>query len=203
MAHKQVVIIGNIGAGKTTLLEKMKYVEGCELVPADEFYLTNPFFPKSKEDPVRWEFTDDLWFFIKRAKMTHLFLPKLKSTNLIIDSGVLMSYVYAKSHHASGQLSEDEWALFEEIFDELCKSIPLPDMVIFLTAPFEVLRARIVERNRDFEVAGYFEYLNAITVGLESLVDKLKELKIPLLTIDTAPLHPDEIAQRVEDAIKR
>lgn len=202
MAKKHIVIIGNVGVGKTTLMGQLEKAEQTELILADELYLTNPFFPLSKQDPARWVFTNNLWFFVRRAEMTTLYFSAESTKNVVIDSGVWMSYVYAKAHNAMGWMSQQEWELFEDIFDHYCSSLPHPDLVILLDAPFQVLRERIEQRNRAFEVDGYFDYLKGISTGLQQLIQKLHTMNISLLSIDTATRTPEEVAAEVIHVIK-
>jgi deoxyadenosine/deoxycytidine kinase len=203
MSNKQVVIVGNVGTGKTTLLQALSEYSTIRVLPADELFRTNPFFPLSKQDPHRWVFTNDLWFLFKRFEIIKQQLAELNEAHLVIDSGILMSYVYGNAH-AFGERSMDaeEWKLFESCFHHLFKQLNQPDLVIFLVAPFVTLRDRIAQRNRDYEVDTYFEYLNSIAAGLRTLEEKLQQLDIPTTHIHTDQLSPKEVAEEVFDVIQ-
>ena len=203
MPNKHVVIVGNVGTGKTTLLQTLSEYSTIRVLPADELFRTNPFFPLSKQDPQRWVLTNDLWFLLKRFEMIKAELAHLKKKHLVIDSGILMSYVYGSAHaHGEQTMSEEEWKLFEECFNEWFSQVSQPDLVIFLDAPFETLRGRIEQRNRGYEVDTYFKYLNSITVGLSALEEKIHTLHIPALHIHTEQLSPKEVAEEVYSAIE-
>jgi deoxyadenosine/deoxycytidine kinase len=203
MKSRQVVVIGNIGVGKTTLLSQLKQLPHTDFILADELYLTNPFFPLSKTDSKRWGFTNDLWFLLKRVELTAAYFAKKHTHNVVIDSGVWMSYVYAQSHHQMGWLSDDEWKLFEELFDHLTASLPKPDRVVFLEAPFETLWERIKQRNRAFEQDGYLEYLRGLAAGLDGLVAKFAALDLPISRIDTTSLTPEKVAEQVTQLLTK
>lgn len=100
-------------------------------------------------------------------------------------------------------MSQLEWEFFEECFNNWCATLPLPDLVIFLDAPFEVLRERIQERNRSYEVDTCFSYLKSVELGVQSLQKKLTQLNVPAAHIQVGDKSPTDVVQEVYDAIKR
>jgi deoxyadenosine/deoxycytidine kinase len=59
-------------------------------------------------------------------------------------------------------LDEAEFGLYEKIHESLQLSPPVPDLVIYLQAPAEILQQRIVRRGIDFEQDIEIEYLSAL-----------------------------------------
>jgi len=203
MTYKHIVLVGNSGSGKSTVLDLLRNDEQISTIAADELYLTNPFFQLSKQDPHRWMLTNDLWFLSQRVELMQRAINAQQQQHLVIDSGVLMSYVYGQTHQQMGFMTSDEWTFFEECFDKWCSTLVRANKVIFFTAPFEVLRERIIQRNRSFEVKSYFEYLTSLENGLVALEAKLDQLQIPYIKISTVDRVPKQLARDVHDAIKR
>ena len=52
---------------------------------------------------------------------------------------------------ARNTLSDDEFALYEKIFLHLKPQVPVPDLVVYLQAPTDLLLKRLRERARDPE----------------------------------------------------
>ena len=52
---------------------------------------------------------------------------------------------------ASIALDQDEFRLYEDIFARFAPEVPVPDLVIYLSAPVSVLRARIAQRGIHYE----------------------------------------------------
>lgn len=200
-SFKQIVIVGNVAVGKTTLMKSLEKLQNTTVLGADELFLTNPFFQLSKQDPKRWVFANDVWFLTKRVDMIASHQEKLRTSHLIIDSGLLMSYAYALAHLDNRSMSEEEFALYDSLFDLLCEGIKLPDLVVFLHAPTTVLRKRIEERNRVFEVQNYFEYLTSVNSATEKMIQKIKGMEIEVLSIDTTHLSPEAVAAEVVNAV--
>lgn len=172
MLNKLVVIIGNVATGKSTLCKLLAKRMPAKLVPADKFFEINPFFPLAVEDRKRWSLASDLWFLKVRVKMARETLELVRKTDVVVDSGVYMSFVYAHSRLKSGYFTKDEWKLYSEYYDELTQGLRLADMVVYLKAPIKTLRERIMIRGREFEVKGHSEeYLQCLDESLEELVE--------------------------------
>lgn len=202
MARQPIIIIGNVGTGKSTLLRGLRTTPGVEIVAADEFYVTNPFFALSKTDPARWCFTNDLWFLKQRAELTKSVIAQTKAEQVVIDSGVLMSYVYAYTHFAAGMLTEQEWQFFEELFTHFTQTIPQPRGIIWLTATHAVMRERIAARNRQFET-DYDDYLKSIQLAINVLLNKMKAIGVTVITIDTTAIWPKQVTKEARAAIQQ
>lgn len=183
--HKFVTIIGNVGTGKSTLTDLVADAFPASKVPADSLFKINPFFPLAVQDRARWSLTSDMWFLLERVKMTREIPALLKISNVVVDSGLPMSYVYAHSRIGTGYFTNDEWKLYEELYNELFTNECLPDVVVYLHAPAEFLLERIQQRGREFEMKTYTaEYLDVLQHSIGLLVRRLKKHDILVITID-------------------
>ncbi len=201
MRHKEIIIIGNIATGKSSLLELLAKNLPAHPVYADELYKTNPFFQDALLDRKRWSLTSDLWFLTQRIQMTRAYQRKLSGSSMVVDSGVLMSFVYASSRRSTQTMTEVEWQLYNNLYDVLTADLAAPDLVISLNAPVPLLLERIKRRGREFEIKNHSaEYLESLSKGQELLKEHLRSKKIPVLEVDaenTQLLSSPAIVDRV------
>lgn len=180
-----ITIIGNVGAGKTTTLPFVAQALDADVVEADDLFQTiNPFRDRYLADIKRWGFTNELWMAYKRVNLIKTAVEQSTKENIVIDSGLIMSWVYTKSHFLSGKMDQDEWAFFNELFTQWSK-FSLKTTLLYLTAPVDVLLKRIHTRGRDYELLMYKkEYLQQIEVGLKDLITNFAGVFDDTITID-------------------
>ena len=137
---------GVIGAGKTSFCSMLARVCNARLVleVADE----NPFLDKFYRDRRSYAFQTQLWFLVSRFKQ----LSETVTQQDLFYRMTLSDYIFAKDRiFASVNLEEAELNLYEQIASEMVKSIPPPDLVIYLQASTDVLMRRIEQRGRSYE----------------------------------------------------
>ena len=59
-------------------------------------------------------------------------------------------------------LDEDEFKLYQQVYEHVTIDAPAPDLVIYLQAPVDVLQKRVSKRGRDYERHLNAEYLERI-----------------------------------------
>lgn len=183
--HQFVSVIGNVGSGKSTALPILSENLAAEAVEADTFFqTTNPFAKDYLENMDRWAFTNELWMTFERFKMlSNLRDPeKLK----IVDSGLLMSWVYTYSHFLTGRITEDEWNLYRDIFEQLSQHVfNSHAAVVRLKYSVPTLLERIQRRGRDYELKYYTaDYLTQLEEGIEALTGELQKKEVFIVEID-------------------
>ncbi len=192
--HHHIVIIGNVATGKSTLMHHLGQLLQAKTIPADDLYLTNPFFPLAVRDRARWSLTSDLWFLHERVKITRSIPDLLKKQSVVVDSGVLMSYVYASSRKIAQTMTSEEWNFYHHLYQELVATELQPDLVIFLTSPVEVLLQRIDSRGRQYERDHYTrEYLLTIEKSLTQAVQLFKKQNLPVIEIESNQMNPADL----------
>lgn len=176
--NKLITIIGNIASGKSTLTNLLaEYLPAVKL-DLDKFYNMSPFFPFALEDRKRWSFTSDLWFLNERVKAAKTYPLLLKINNVIVDSGIPMSFIWAKSKLFYGSLLHTEWSLYKELFKLLTVSIKEADIVIRLSASPTYLFQQIKKRNRSFELKYYDKnYLKNIELSIRDYMKSIYDTK--------------------------
>lgn len=175
--NKLITVIGNVGSGKSTLTRLLAKKLSATIVPADELYKINPFFPLAVKDRKRWSLASDLWFLRERVNLAKKYPQYLLKKNVVVDSGIPMSWVYANSRLKSGFFTRDEWNLYKNYYRVATANIRPPDIVIFLKAKVPFLMERIRKRGRSFEIK-YFDqkYLASLEQSIEGFM-KIQDRK--------------------------
>lgn len=141
-----IAIEGNIGAGKTTLCHQLAEHYGCALIL--EQFTDNPFLPPFYEQPERYAFPVELFFMTERHKqlLEHFSQPDLFRSFTVADYFFVKTLLFAKNN-----LSEEEFRLFQRLFQVLNATFPKPDLLLYLHRPVEVLLRQIKKRGRNIE----------------------------------------------------
>jgi len=202
--HQSVLLLGNVGAGKSTLMDILCDHLPLLPVPADKFFQENPFFPLALEDRQRWTFTSNTWFLYKRAQLLKETEQLLEKSDIIIDSGLLMSYAYSYLAFQRGSLSEDEWQLYTDLYQELSRDVRPPDLVLHLQLSIPALQERIKHRGRAYEIEKYNpEFLEMLENAIQHSVDKFHadhptSVIVPLTESDLDFGNQQQLLRRIQ-----
>jgi deoxyadenosine/deoxycytidine kinase len=180
MKYKYITIEGNIGAGKTTLAKMLQKELDANLIL--EQFADNPFLPKFYADKDKYSFPLELSFLAERFKQ----LKEMLNTRDLFNQFVVSDYLFIKSKlFAKVNLQEDEYKLYETIFDIIYLNLPKPDLIIYLHAPLSKLKSNIKLRGREYEQNIADEYL----VDLQNAyLQLLKSEQFKTLIIDTTQI---------------
>lgn len=176
-SRKITTIIGNIGSGKSTALPLIAEHLDAHTIQADDlFQTTDPFAKVYLGDMSRWAFANELWLTVNRVKLIKKELVTSKKEHCVIDSGLLMSWVYTYSHFMAGRISKAEWELYQELYDDYSRELLANSAVIFLDYSIPTLLKRIAKRGRGYELKFYTkQYLEELQQGLQTLFRKLND----------------------------
>ncbi|MCL6556402.1 MAG: deoxynucleoside kinase [Burkholderiales bacterium] len=148
-----IAVEGPIGAGKTSLARRLAEHLGARLVL--EAAESNPFLPRFYEDRARHALPTQLFFLFQRVEqMRELLQRDLFAGPVVTDFMLDKDPLFARL-----TLSEDEYRLYQKIHATLAPQSPLPDLVIYLQAPVEVLVERVRARGIGYEQGIDREYL--------------------------------------------
>jgi len=146
MQYHFITIEGNIGAGKTTLAHLLAKRLNARLIL--EEFADNPFLPKFYENPKQYAFPLELFFMAERYKQQK---DMLHTTDLF-HSITVADYLFTKCLlFAKVNLSEEEFKLYQKLFDIIQQQLIFPDLLIYLHSPVKRLQANIKRRNRSYE----------------------------------------------------
>jgi deoxyguanosine kinase len=154
MKYHFVTIEGNIGAGKTTLAHMLARHYNARLIL--EQFADNPFLPKFYENPAQYAFPLELFFMAERYKQ----MKELVHTSDLFQTLTISDYLFSKCLlFARVNLPEQEYKLYQKLFEILYAQLVQPDLLIYLHAPVARLQANIRKRNRSYEQAIPDSYL--------------------------------------------
>lgn len=153
MDIRHVAIEGVIGAGKTTLAQMLSERLGGRLVL--ERFEENPFLPKFYEDPEHYAFQTQIFFLLSRYKQQQeMFQADLFQDFLISD------YIFEKDKiFAYLTLADEELKLYETLLSAIERSVPVPDLVVYLQCSVDRLMSNIRNRGRKIEEKISEEYI--------------------------------------------
>jgi deoxyguanosine kinase len=178
MKYNFVTIEGNIGAGKTTLTRLLSNHYNARLIL--EEFADNPFLPKFYENQELYAFPLELFFMAERYKQ----LKDLLQTKDMFQNITISDYLFTKCLlFAKVNLPDDEFRLYQKLFDIINPQVVQPDMLIYLHAPISKLKENIKKRNRSYEQNISNEYLFSLQ---ETYTNYIKQHNIKTLFIDVS-----------------
>src|SRR6185436_10133254 len=178
MQYHYIAIEGNIGAGKTTLAHLLSKKLNARLIL--EQFSDNPFLPKFYENPKQFAFPLELFFMAERYKQ----LKQMINTNDLFQNITISDYVFSKCLlFAKVNLAEEEFRLYQKLFNIIQQQLVFPDLIIYLHSPVEKLQKNIRKRNRAYEQTIPDEYLFNIQ---ETYTSYIKQHNIRTLFIDAS-----------------
>ena len=178
MKYSFVTIEGNIGAGKTTLANILSQKFNAKLIL--EAFADNPFLPKFYEQPEQYAFPLELFFMAERYKQ----LKELLHTKDMFQSITISDYLFTKCLlFAKVNLPEEEYKLYQKLFDIINPQIIQPDILIYLHSPLDKLKQNIKKRNRDYEQQIPDDYLLSLQETYNSYI---KQHNIKTLVVDAS-----------------
>ncbi|OFX21234.1 MAG: hypothetical protein A2041_06855 [Bacteroidetes bacterium GWA2_31_9b] len=174
-----LVIEGNIGAGKTTFAKRIAEEYNAKLIL--EQFADNPFLPKFYSEPEKFSFQLELSFLAERY---HQLNSELTSRDLF-KSFTIADYYFMKSLiFARATLKEDEYNLYRQIFDIIYKSIPKPDLYVYLHQDVINLKKNICKRGRDYEQGISNEYLTKLQDGYFDFFKQQNDIPFLIININ-------------------
>ena len=176
MKYNFITIEGNIGAGKTTLAHLLSKRLNARLIL--EEFADNPFLPKFYENQQQYAFPLELFFMAERYKQ----LKELVHTKDLFQRITISDYVFSKCLlFAKVNLPDEEFHLYQKLFDIIYQQLVQPDLLIYLHAPVQQLQKNIRKRNRPYEQSIPDDYLFKLQ---ETYTSYIKQHGIKTLFID-------------------
>jgi deoxyguanosine kinase len=179
-APKFIAVEGPIGVGKTSLTKRLAQTFNYELLL--ERPEENPFLERFYQNPEKHALATQLFFLFQRTgqiqdmRQNDLFEP-VRVADFLIDKDPLFARL---------NLDPDEYMLYHNIYTHLTIDAPVPDLVIYLQAPTQVLLSRIQKRGIPAEQMidrDYLERLNSAYTRFFHFFDSS-----PLLIVNSAEI---------------
>jgi deoxyguanosine kinase len=198
MNYNFITVEGNIGAGKTTLTHLLAKHFNARII-LEEFD-ENPFLTKFYENQQQYAFPVELFFMAERYKQ----LKDMVHTKDLFQSITVSDYLFTKCLlFAKVTLPEEEFRLYQKLFDIIHQQLIFPDILIYLHAPVQKLQANIKKRNRAYEQHIPDEYLFNLQ---ETYTSYIKQHNIKTIFIDASNadfLGNEKHFQVVLDALEK
>jgi deoxyguanosine kinase len=198
MKYSFITIEGNIGAGKTTLSNLLAKHYNARLIL--EQFADNPFLPKFYESPAQYAFPLELFFMAERFKQ----LKELIQQKDLFQTVTISDYLFTKCLlFAKVNLPDDEFRLYQRLFDIIHQQLLQPDILIYLHAPVTKLQQNIKKRGRTYEQSIPDDYLFSIQ---ETYTHYIKQHNLRTLFVDASNadfLNNEKHMQVIIDALEK
>lgn len=152
-----IVIEGPIGVGKTTLAKKIANTFSTEILLEDA--AENPFMSRFYENPKAAALSTQLFFLLQRARQ----MQDLRQGDMFNPVRISDFLMEKDRLFAELTLNDDELKLYEQVYDQLTFDVPVPDLVVYLQAPVDVLLNRIENRGIHYERLIEASYLQRLS----------------------------------------
>lgn len=179
---RYIAIEGPIGAGKTSLAKRLAAALEFELVL--EHAEENPFLERFYRDPPAHALPTQLHFLFQRARQAQ----EMRQADLFA-AGRIADFLLEKDRiFARLNLPDEEYRLYEQVYQGLALDAPQPDLVVYLQAPVEVLIERVQRRGVGYEQCMRPDYLRRLS---EAYMDFFHRYDAgPLLIVNAAAIDP-------------
>ena len=177
---RSIAVEGPIAVGKTTLARRLGKSLNCDVLLEDT--ATNPFLERFYRNPKQMALATQLSFLFQRTQR----LESLRQADLFESPGISDFLIQKDRLFAQATLDEDEYDLYEQVYQRLAISAPKPDLVVYLQAPADALLRRIQARGVGFEQQIDTAYLEALNESYSQFFHYYDES--PLLIVNAATI---------------
>ena len=176
-----IVVEGPIGVGKTSLAKRLakSFETDLLLEGADE----NPFLERFYQDPRSGALPAQLFFLFQRVRQ----IEAMRQADMFQPVRVADFLMEKDRLFAELTLGAEELKLYEQVYRHVTVDAPVPDLVVYLQAPEDVLLKRISRRGIKYERKIDAEYLRDLSEAYSRLF--LNYGDAPLLIVNTSGIN--------------
>jgi deoxyadenosine/deoxycytidine kinase len=193
LAPRFIVIEGPLRVGKTTLAKILaerlhaRRIFDCE---------DNPFLAEFYAEKSGAAFRAQMYFLMERQKRVR------EALAVQAPGPVLSDFLMEKDRiFANLNLDDEELKLYERYYEAMTADIPAPDLVIYLQAKPEVLRARIAKKASRDETRISLEYIEEVARAYEHFF--FRYAASDLLVINTSEIDFVESSEDLQQLLRR
>jgi deoxyguanosine kinase len=192
-APRFIVIEGPLRVGKTTLAKIL-----AERLHARRIYdcEDNPFLADFYREKPGSALRAQMYFLMERQKRVR------EALAVEAPGPVLSDFLMEKDRiFANLNLNDEELKLYERYYEAMTADIPAPDLVIYLQAKPEVLRARIEKKASREETQISLEYIEEVARAYEHFF--FRYAASDLLVINTSEIDFVERSEDLQQLLRR
>ena len=180
-----IAIAGVMGSGKTTASKILARDLGLPLL--EERPQDNPFLELFYKDMERWGLHSQLSFDLMKIRQNIRAQSMLSRTSVIHDGPLGQNRVYNETNRRLGNIKKNEYQLISKVVKMYKPHTILPDPLIFLDAPADLILQRIAGRARGYEQEVPRDYIATLLEFQKKWIAKYpkdKKIIIPMNKID-------------------
>jgi deoxyguanosine kinase len=193
LSARHIAVEGPIGVGKTSLVELLaSRFEGVKVLED----VANPFLDPFYRGRSGAAFQVQIFFLLSRHQQ-HLDIAQQELFSRL----VVADYTMAKDRiFARLNLNDEEFRLYDRLYDVLTPGLPKPDLVIYLEGSVETCMNRIKMRGRDFERNIAPDYLQRLKEAYNAYFFRYTDSPLLLVNTDTIDFvnNSEDFANLVE-----
>jgi len=176
-----VSIAGNIGTGKTTLTKLLSERYGWE--PHFEVVVENPYLADFYANMSRWSFPIQIFFLNTRFK-AHQTINSSPNSAIQDRSIYEDANIFARNLYESGFMEKRDYHNYLDLYNEMCKHITPPDLLIYLRKSLPKLKSNIAKRGRDYEADISDSYLGNLNKYYDEWIERYDQGKVLVIDSD-------------------
>jgi len=181
-SSKYIVIEGPIGVGKSSLAKKLAASYGASLML--EKPKENPFLERFYKSPKRFALPTQLFFLFQRVQQ----IADMKQDDMFTPGRIADFMIEKDPLFAQVTLSDDEFRLYQQVYQNLTIDARQADLIIYLQAPVNVLQERIKKRRVKYEMSIDDAYLQRLSDAYTTFFHRYNDT--PLLIVNAAQINP-------------
>lgn len=176
-----IAVEGPIGVGKTTLAKRLARTFNYDILLEEPE--TNPFLERFYRDkrghalPVQLHFLFQRMQKLQALRQGDIF-QQVRISDFLIDKDPLFARV---------TLEDDEYQLYQTVYDSVITDLPKPDLVIYLQAPTATLYERLQRRGNAIEKPVEESYLQQLNDAYTQFFYHYNDT--PLLIVNTSIIN--------------
>lgn len=183
MAKRYIAISGNMGVGKSTMVNFL--CKSYNLRPYFEPNDLNPYLEDFYKDMPRWAFMSQIHFLSHKFRI-HQELSNVKDP-VIQDRTIYEdAEIFATNLYKTKIMNKRDFETYYDMYQTILKSLPPPDLMIYLECPIRAIKQRIKMRGRKMEMDVPTAYIKRLNDLYEKWIGSYK--LSPVVRISTEKL---------------
>ena len=176
-----IAVEGPIGVGKTTLARRLAETFNCETILEDAE--ENPFLERFYQNRRVNALPTQLSFLFQRIQK----LQTIKQGELFHQGRVSDFLIEKDPLFARITLDNDEYRLYQTLYDKVIEELPQPDLVVCLQAPTNTLFDRLQRRGNSIERGIDLTYIQTLNDAYTQFFHHYEDT--PLLIVNTSEIN--------------